>query len=463
MNGATPRTATRRERVQRSWIFSGCHISGTEKPLAGRGKTERPRNSSLSSWKARTERGAGGTGRHWRGPRTEPGEQKSLLGRPVLHTCSLRFLLFTCRRQLQMEELTTVAQESHTYFAEYADIHNWTDLLEFLNHTFAYCDVEFDENAKRVVIFILYLIIFVGGLVANLLVVWVNWQSWRSRSTINIYILNMALADLGVVLSLPIWMLEVVLDYTWLWGGFLCRFTHYFYFSNMYASIFFLTGLSIDRYLSTVSTSLFWRQNQKKIRWAICATIWVLAVLLPLPEVVHMQIVDATDPICLFLAPFETYDEWALAVSLMTTIIGFLIPFPIIAIFNILTARYIKSSNKPESRRHCRLIYAYIVVFLFSWLPYHVTLTLLTLQGTHIFLNCYFVHLLYFFYDLIDCFSLLHCLANPILYNFLSKNFRGKLITAVVKYIPKEHMTRKEGEPSTSTTGHSIVISKENL
>lgn len=362
-----------------------------------------------------------------------------------------------------MEAVTTVAPESHTYFEEYGDIHNWTELLSLFNHTFSICEVvDLDENVKRVMIFILYLVIFVFGLVANLLVVWVNWQSRKGRSGINIYILNMALADLGVVLSLPVWMLEVVLDYTWLWGGFLCRFTHYFYFANMYASIFFLTALSVDRYLSTASTSLLWRQHHKQIRMGLCIGIWVLAIILPVPEVMHMQTLDTVDPVCIFLAPFETYDEWALAVSLLTTIIGFLIPFPIIAVFNILTARYIKSSKKPESRRHCRLIYAYIIVFLISWLPYHLTLILLTLQGTHILLSCQLVNILYFFYDLIDCFSLIHCLANPILYNFLSKDFRGKLITAVVKYIPKEHLTQKDAEPSTSTTTHSIVITKDN-
>ncbi|XP_069509641.1 G-protein coupled receptor 182 [Ambystoma mexicanum] len=362
-----------------------------------------------------------------------------------------------------MEDVARGAPESTTHFAEYGDVHNWTDLLDLFNHTFNLCEIELDENVKRVMIFILYLIIFIVGLVANLLVVWVNWQSWKSRSAINIYILNMALADLGVVLSLPVWMLEVVLNYSWLWGWFLCRFTHYFYFANMYASIFFLTGLSVDRYLCTRSTLLFWRQHQQKIRRGLCITIWVLALLLPLPEVVHMQTIDSFDPICIFMAPFESYDEWALAVSVLTTIIGFLIPFPIILVCNILTARYIKTSNKPDSRKHCWLIYAYIIVFLICWLPYHLTLTLLTLQGNHIALNCYVVHLLYFFYDLIDCFSLLHCLANPILYNFLSRNFRAKLITAVVKYIPKEHMTKKEGDPSTSTTGHSIVITKDNL
>ncbi|MEE6471632.1 hypothetical protein FKM82_009323 [Ascaphus truei] len=362
-----------------------------------------------------------------------------------------------------MDEEHSLELDNHMYTDDYGDYHNWTQLLEFLNHTFAMCDVDLDESVKQVILFIIYLIIFVVGLAGNILVLWVNWQSRRSKSSINLYILNMAVADLGVVLSLPVWMLEVMLEYTWLWGGFLCRFTHYFYFANMFSSIFFLTGLSVDRYLTLTSSSVFWRQNQQRIRQALCVGIWVLAAILPLPEVAHMQLMDSLEPICMFTAPFESYDEWALAVSLLTTILGFVIPFSIIFVFNMLTAYHIKTSGRPESRRHCRLIYAYIFVFLLSWLPYHVTLMLLTLDGNYIFLHCYLVHILYFFYDVIDCLSLVHCVANPILYNFLSKDFRGKFINAVVKYIPKEKIGGAGPEElSTSTTEHSIVITKDH-
>nr|XP_033794849.1 G-protein coupled receptor 182 [Geotrypetes seraphini]XP_033794850.1 G-protein coupled receptor 182 [Geotrypetes seraphini]XP_033794851.1 G-protein coupled receptor 182 [Geotrypetes seraphini] len=361
-----------------------------------------------------------------------------------------------------MAEVTTEALNNSISSIDSREIYNLTDLLDLFNHSYLACEVDLDENVKRLMLFILYLLIFVAGLVENLLVIWVNWQSWKSKSPINIYILCMAIADFGMVLSLPFWMLEVMLDYTWLWGSFFCSFTYYFYFANMYSSIFFLTALSVDRYFSIASSSHFWHRNQQKIRKGLCACIWFLAAVLPLPEVVHMRLILSSKPICIFLAPFETYDEWALAMSLLVTIAGFLIPFPIIAIFNILTARFLSSSNKPENRKQCRLIYAYIIVFFISWLPYHLILTLVTLQGTHLFFNCFTVHVVLFFYDIIDCFSLFHCVANPILYNFLSKNFKGKFMAAVVRYIPKDQRDKKEGEFSTSSTQHSIVITKPN-
>lgn len=346
---------------------------------------------------------------------------------------------------------------------DFEEIHNWTQLLQLFNHTFTDCHMELNENTKQVVLFVLYLAIFVVGLVENVLVICVNWRRSGRAGMLSLYILNMAIADLGIILSLPVWMLEVMLEYTWLWGSFSCRFTHYFYLANMYSSIFFLTCLSVDRYFTLTNASPSWRRHQHRIRRAVCAGAWVLAAIIPLPEVVHIQLLDGSEPMCLFLAPFETYSTWALAVSLSATILGFLLPFPLITVFNILSACRLRRQQRPESRRLCLLMWAYIAVFVVCWLPYHVTMLLLTLHGTHIFLHCHLVNLLYFFYEIIDCFSMLHCVANPILYNFLSSNFRGRLLSIVVRYLPKEQ-ARAAGEraSSSSSTQHSIVITKED-
>ncbi|XP_004391371.2 G-protein coupled receptor 182 [Trichechus manatus latirostris] len=347
---------------------------------------------------------------------------------------------------------------------DFAEIHNWSELLYFFNHSLPECYVEFSESTKRVVLFVLYLAIFVVGLVENLLVICVNWRCSGRVGLLNFYLLNTAIADLGIILSLPVWMLEVTLDYTWLWGSFSCRFTHYFYFANMYSSIFFLVCLSIDRYITLTNASPSWQRRQHQARRALCAGIWVLSAIIPLPEVAHIQLVEASEPMCLFMAPFESYSAWALAVALSTTILGFLLPFLLIAIFNVLTACHLWRAGQPEGRRHCLLMCAYIAAFVICWLPYHVTLLLLTLHGTHISLHCYLAHLLYFFYDVIDCFSMLHCVVNPILYNFLSPSFRGQLLSAVVHYLPKDQArTGRRASSSSSSTQHSIVITKEGM
>uniref|UniRef100_A0A6I8PDA0 G protein-coupled receptor 182 n=1 Tax=Ornithorhynchus anatinus TaxID=9258 RepID=A0A6I8PDA0_ORNAN len=349
-------------------------------------------------------------------------------------------------------------------FGDFGDSHNWTELLQFLNHSLALCELDLNADVKRVVLFVLYLAVFVGGLVENLLVLWVGWHSRRRpRGPLQLYVLHMALADLGMVLVLPVWMLEVLLDYTWLWGGFLCRFSHYFYFANMFASVFFLSCLSVERCLSLVPGAAP-RNPSPRARQAVCAAIWLLAAVAPLPEVVHMHLLPTSQPVCIFLAPFESYDDWALAVTLGTACLGFLLPLAIVGACNLLSARWLWRSEQPGARPQALLLLAYLAVFLLCWAPYHGTLLLLTLHGAYLELPCSLAYLLYFFYDIIDAVSMLHCVANPVLYNFLSRGFRRRFLDAVVLYVAKARPkagARATAASSSSSTQHSIIIAKE--
>lgn len=332
------------------------------------------------------------------------------------------------------------------------EIHNWTELL-------SECQVALNEDAKRVVLFVLYLAIFVLGLVENVLVICVRWRHSGRGGLLGRYVLHMALADLGVVLTLPVWMLEMALDYTWLWGGFSCRFVNYFYFANMYSSLFFLACLSVDHYLALVRAS----PSRPRAR-ALCAGIWVLSALLPLPQVPHTQLVDSFEPMCLTLSPYESSDTWALVIDLAPSVLGFLLPLLLIVVFNVLTACRLRRTGRAWGRRHCVLVSTYTTVFILSWLPYHTTTLLLALHGTWLALHCTLAHVLYFFYDVVTCLSMLHCTLNPLLYNFLSRRFRGQLLTAVVHYLPKVQARagRRSSSSSSSSTQHSIIITKED-
>ncbi|MBN3286296.1 GP182 protein, partial [Polyodon spathula] len=334
------------------------------------------------------------------------------------------------------------------------------DYFEFFSPS---CEVTLSHNSKKIALFVLYLVMFVAGLLQNLLVIWVNWHSRRAKdSSFNLYIFNLALADLGVVLVIPFWLVDVLLEYTWLWGFFFCKFTHFFYFVNMYASIFFLTAFTADCYLSATSKWPFWHRRQELIRRVVCGSGWALALVLPIAETVHVKLTNSDEPTCMFLAPWESYEAWTLAMTLLNFIFGFVIPFPVMLVFNLLTSRQLRSAGTADSRRQCLLIYTYILVFALSWLPFHLVLILLTMHGTHFMLDCYFLHVLYFFYDIIECLSMLHCVLNPILYNFLSKSFRNRFFSAVVHYLPKNRIGTNNQELSSSTQ-HSVVIENKEV
>ncbi|MGH0171467.1 UNVERIFIED_CONTAM: hypothetical protein FKN15_060827 [Acipenser sinensis] len=116
----------------------------------------------------------------------------------------------------------------------------------------------------------IYLLAFAVGSLGNGLVLraYLPWrgkrsrpreglQRWggpggRSKGLTHAFIASLALADLSFVFTLPLWAAYTALGYHWPFGAALCKLSSYLAVINMYASVFSLTGLSVERYLAVV-------------------------------------------------------------------------------------------------------------------------------------------------------------------------------------------------------------------
>ncbi|KAI3365889.1 hypothetical protein L3Q82_000877 [Scortum barcoo] len=262
------------------------------------------------------------------------------------------------------------------------------------------------------VLSILYIFIFLVGLAANALVVWVNLRSDRNRFETHLYILNLAVADLCVVATLPVWVTSLLQGGRWPFGGTVCKLAHLVFSVNLFSSIFFLTCMSVDRYLSV---TLFadapdsWRK--KVVRRLICILVWLLALAVSVPDTYFLQAVRSLHydgAICRPVYPSDSPREWMVARRSVPA-----------------QTRSVASSR--------RIILTYIVVFLVCWLPFHAVLLLDTLSLLDVLpFSCRLENFLDVALHLTQCFSLVHCCINPILYNFLNRNYRYDLMKAFI-------------------------------
>ncbi|XP_018581120.1 G-protein coupled receptor 182-like [Scleropages formosus] len=353
--------------------------------------------------------------------------------------------------------------------------HNSSDLA---NDTFSFifhCDLEVDDNSRRVALFLLYLIPFMGGLAANTVVVWVNWRRRHSRSGVLFCLLNVTFSDLMVVLVLPFFMLEAVLDKVWLWGAFLCKFTHFVYASNFYSSSFFLAYMTVERYkLIAYPNSRTWGPAEKWRRGLLSAGLWLLAIFLALLENVHVTILEWNEAGC-FVMPEKSYEEWFTSISSLSFIFQFIFPATIIISCNIYIAQAL--ANAAQRQRDVRLVHVYSVVFVLCWLPFHLVqvFAIVDLQDPFLF-SCNTTTVIFVSYSIVQCLTLFHCVANPILYNFLDQSFRQHLARTLALSLrqyaggaqPNPVMSpegmvegpasaKKEQELSNTSTSHSTV------
>ncbi|KAM4598298.1 somatostatin receptor type 5 [Polymixia lowei] len=274
-----------------------------------------------------------------------------------------------------------------------------------------------------VLIPLIYIIVCVIGLGGNTLVIHIVLHYSKTESVTNIYILNLAIADELFMLGLPFLAVQNTL-HSWPFGSFMCRLVMTVDSINQFTSIFCLTVMSIDRYLAVVHPirSSKWRRPQ--VAKVVNGTVWALSFLVVLPVVIFANIQKAGGT-CNIAWPHPT-DIWEAAFIIYTSTVGFFCPLLIICLCYLLIVFKIRSSGKKvhaastkrkkSERKVTRMVVIVVAVFVFCWLPFYalnIINLLVSLPPDY--------HGLYYFVVVL---GYANSCANPIVYGFLSENFK---------------------------------------
>ncbi|KAM5334853.1 C3a anaphylatoxin chemotactic receptor isoform 1-T6 [Glossophaga mutica] len=129
---------------------------------------------------------------------------------------------------------------------------------------------------------------FVLGLPGNGLVLWV--AGLKMKWTVStVWFLHLTLADFLCCLSLPFSLAHLALQGHWPYGWLLCKLIPSIIILNMFASVFLLTTISLDRCLLVLKP--IWCQNHRNLRAAfiICVCIWVVALIMCVPVFIYRE------------------------------------------------------------------------------------------------------------------------------------------------------------------------------
>lgn len=149
------------------------------------------------------------------------------------------------------------------------------------------------------------------GLLGNGLVLWV--AGVKMKTTVNtVWFLHLTLADFLCCLSLPFSLAHLILQGHWPYGLFLCKLIPSIIILNMFASVFLLTAISLDRCL--IVHKPIWCQNHRNVRtaFAICGCVWVVAFVMCVPVFVYRDLfIMDNRSICRYnFDSSRSYDYW---------------------------------------------------------------------------------------------------------------------------------------------------------
>ncbi|KAK7159839.1 hypothetical protein R3I94_006005 [Phoxinus phoxinus] len=310
--------------------------------------------------------------------------------------------------------------------------------------------------AMRVVIALVYLIVCALGLVGNLLALYLLQSRHRlKQSSINCFVMSLAVTDLQFVLTLPFWAVDTLLDFRWPFGKVMCKIISSVTTMNMYASVFFLTAMSVARYCS-LSSSL--RMQSPKTAWAevkwASLGIWLVSVVATIPHAVYSTTAQVSDDeLC--LVRFSDSGSWdpQLLLGLYQTqkvLLGFVIPLVIICVCYLLLLRFVlrrrvsgipgSDSERGRHKRRSKVTKSVTIVvlsFFLCWLPNQA----LTLWGVLIkfdlvpFSNAFYNAQAYAF-PITVCLAHTNSCLNPVLYCLIRQEYRTGLKKLLFRATP---------------------------
>uniref|UniRef100_A0A3Q3ADM0 C-X-C motif chemokine receptor 3 n=1 Tax=Kryptolebias marmoratus TaxID=37003 RepID=A0A3Q3ADM0_KRYMA len=344
------------------------------------------------------------------------------------------------------------------------------DELYYGNDSYAYdncCDEEDICNPSEGMSFeaifvpVLYSVAFVVGILGNGLLLGVLFQSRRNWSVTDTFILHLGVADILLLLTLPLWAAQSASEKGWTFYNPLCKITGTLFTINFYCGIFLLACISLDRYLSIVHAT------------QICLVVWLFSLLLSIPDWIFLEVVsDERRGKAECVRNYYKFGQKPSS-SLKTAArglyhaVGFLLPSAVLIFcYSSILWQLRCGTQGLQKQRAFKVIIAVVAVFFICWTPYNITLMVDTIRQNNDSNSCEMNTSLDKALLVTSSLGYLHCSLNPILYAFVGVKFRRQLLNILRSLgcklktsVQFESVTRRSSFYSESAdTSKSIAI-----
>ncbi|XP_076440841.1 orexin receptor type 2-like [Babylonia areolata] len=317
---------------------------------------------------------------------------------------------------------------------------------------------------------VLYLFCFLLGLGGNGLVVWAVVRNPHLRSTTNVLLTNLALADfLAVLFCMPPNFVQTIWE-TWFLGRGLCKVVEYYQVIVVLVSILTLTAISVERYCA-ICRPLTFKETRRRV--VVCLVlIWVLAHLAALPRLFIMDLRhDSLVPpdvtvLLTSCVPSDLTRTMALRYEIFLCVAFYGVPILVMGFAYSAVALCLWASANTSfltetdssaimsqlkaRRRTAMMLIMVVVAFIVCSLPVYIwNMIRLVSPGSLWYLDTELVSGITLGAQLL---LLINSCINPIIYNFMSAKFR-KEFQAACRCVP---CFLKSAGGVNSSSGHEM-------
>ncbi|NXH10249.1 LPAR5 protein, partial [Bucco capensis] len=316
-----------------------------------------------------------------------------------------------------------------------------------------------------------YILIFMTGLLLNVLALWIFICYLRLKSVVIIYMVNLAVSDLTFTLSLPL-RLYYYSNHHWPFGSTLCQVSGSVFQINMYGSCLFLMCINLDRYAALVHP-LRWRHLRRpKVAKLLCLLVWVVIFTGSIPTAIvhkqnHCEVHNQTVYLC-----FESFSDnmWQnnlFPLVVLAEILGFLLPLSSVTYCSIRIFQELCQEGQTKTLRQqktIRLLLVNLVIFIICFVPYNTTLAVYGMikaqvvkvgQDTQVSVRQVLIVTMLL--------ASMNCTLDPLIYYFSTEGFRNtfRKLRRSQAWDSEMGMLRSQVVEKKSTRAHAVSKGKE--
>ncbi|XP_056395058.1 probable G-protein coupled receptor 34 isoform X3 [Hyla sarda] len=274
---------------------------------------------------------------------------------------------------------------------------------------------------------------FVCGLslMSNILALFVFWTNSQRSTSMTVYMRNLAIADLLLALCLPFRIAYQNNNGPLL----LCHVIGAFFYLNMYASIMFLSLISMDRYLKI--TRPLQQYKIHSVQWSSRAAhvVWVINVVCIVPFLFENKGNEPCGQKCFH---FKKKGTVSAAINLTAVLAFFVLLFLFVYFYAQISAKLHRASlmkNQPQTKRNSnramKKSFVVLIIFIVCFVPYHLVRVPYVLAQINVIPSLSWKQTLHITNELVLCLSTLNSCLDPVIYFFLSDSFKRVVICTV--------------------------------
>ncbi|CAG5108911.1 Similar to Hcrtr2: Orexin receptor type 2 (Mus musculus), partial [Cotesia congregata] len=342
---------------------------------------------------------------------------------------------------IEDREYSNITEESYLWSVNATD--NCTnpfcvsdqDYLDYLT------DLMTTPSIYDCILIFMHVTVFVGGILGNLLVCLAVYRNRSMRTVTNYFLVNLAVADLMVLIfCLPSTVIWDVSE-TWLFGEIACKIIPYLQTVSVSVSILTLTFISIDRW-NAICFPLAFKSTTKRAKKFICF-IWIFSFIFDSPDIILLQVAPTVFKIeTIYLTQCKR--SWSINSE---------------RIFNLVIFVFLRNNEIPldaelsasfednhegrlvSRRKAAKMLVVVVLVFAICYAPVHLLNILrysMSLSSNNITRA---------FSLLAHWLCYLNSAINPVIYNFMSGKFRKEFRRSFIcsRPISAECGTQKSG------------------